>query len=347
MLDRCINRWPTFIDCNSLDGVYVQQFLLSNGKRDYTKLQKVFHPDLISLISQIHIDFEEEDQLELMKKCSGKTVSAMVYEQMLYNKYNLEDVDYFNWLQKLKLKKKVEIFWWRLGKVAILTNLFLKNRRISTDDCCPRGCQVSETYEHIMVHCQYMIDVIVKMGEWGISIPVFSSLDCCLWGLKHIAHNNSGIVQIYCNIVYHSWKNRNVVKHGKSALPSSMVASNALFSAISNSCPYLTSWGANILRESRSTWLPPPKDWIKINVDASLLSSNLAGVGGVLRDPKGRFISAFGKKGTHWDIPQLELKAVFSVKDFLKSWKLECKLRVKCQCYQVHSRLSKEEQVAC
>ncbi|KAI0519774.1 hypothetical protein KFK09_007235 [Dendrobium nobile] len=274
---------------------------------------------MVSLISQIHIEFEEEDQLELMKKCSRKTVSAMVYEQMLFNKYNLEDVDYFNWLQKLKLKKKVEIFWWRLGKAAIPTNMFLKNRRISTDDWCPRGCQVSETYEHIMVHCKYMIDAIVKMGEWGISIPVFSSLDCCLRGLKHIAQNNSGIVQIYCNIVYHSWKNRNAVKHGKGALPSSMVASNALFSAISNSGPYLTSWGANLLRKSQSTWCPPPKDWIKINVDASLLSSNLVGVGGLLRDHKGRFISAFGKKGTHWNIAQLELEAVFWVKDFLKS----------------------------
>ncbi|KAI0519773.1 hypothetical protein KFK09_007234 [Dendrobium nobile] len=38
LLDRCINRWPTFIDCNSLDGVYVQQLLLSNGKWDCTKL---------------------------------------------------------------------------------------------------------------------------------------------------------------------------------------------------------------------------------------------------------------------------------------------------------------------
>ncbi|XP_028551608.1 uncharacterized protein LOC114579873 [Dendrobium catenatum] len=288
LLDRCINRWPTFIDYKSLDG-------------------KVFHPTLVTLISHIQIDFEGEDQLELMKKCSGKTVSALVFEQMLSNKYNMEDVEYFSWLQKLKLKKKVEVFWWRLGKETIPTNQFLKNRKITDDDWCPRGCKVSETYEHIMVQCKYMTDVIAKMGEWGISIPVFSSLDSCLQGLKHIVQKNLGIVQIYCNIVYHSWKNRNVVKQGKSALPSSVVASNAMFSAISNSGPYLSCWGANLLRESQST------------------CSNVAGVGGVLRDHKGRLISAFGKKGTHWDIAQLELEAVFSVKEFLKSWMLECK----------------------
>ncbi|XP_020683725.1 uncharacterized protein LOC110100530 [Dendrobium catenatum] len=240
--------------------------------------------------SQVHIDFEGEDQLELMKKCSGKTVSALVYEHILINKFNMEDTDYFSWLQKLKLKKKLEVFWWRLWKASIPTNLFLKNRNIANDDLCPRGCNVSETYEHIMVHCKHMTDVIARMVEWGIPIP-----------------------------------NRKNVKHGKGALPSSVVASNSMFTAISNSGPHLSCWGANLLRESQSTWCPPPKDWIKINVDASLFKSNVAGIGGILRDHKGRFISAFGKKGCHWDIAQLELEAMFSVREFLKSWMLECK----------------------
>ncbi|KAI0492143.1 hypothetical protein KFK09_026409 [Dendrobium nobile] len=263
ILDRCFSRWPTFIDCNALEGIYVQHFILNNGIWDYEKLQIFFNPDLIHLISQVHIDFEGEDQLELMKKCSGKTVSALVYEQTLINRFNMEDTDFCSWLQKLKLKKKVEVFWWRIWKAAIPTNLFLKIRNIASDDSCPR--------------------------------------------------------------VYHSWKNRNNVKHGKCALPSSVVAANALFTATSNSGPHLSCWGANLPRESQSTWCPPPKDWIKINVDASLLRSNLAAVGGILRDHKGRLISAFGKTGSHWDSAQLELEAVFSIREFLKSWMLECK----------------------
>ncbi|KAI0485910.1 hypothetical protein KFK09_029434 [Dendrobium nobile] len=224
LLNKCINRWPTYVDCDFLDGMYVQQLLLSNGEWNFTMLQRAFHPDLILLISQIRIEYEEEDRLELMKICT------------------LEVVDYFSWVQKLK------IFWWRLGKSTIPTNQFLKNRRILENALCARGCQE----------------------------------------LKKITTHNSGIVKIYCSIVYHSWKNRNDVKHGKNALPCFMVASNALFSAISKSSPYLTSWGTNLLRESQSTWCPPTKDWIKINVDASLLSSNLAGIGGVFRDHKGR-----------------------------------------------------------
>ncbi|KAI0508103.1 hypothetical protein KFK09_014237 [Dendrobium nobile] len=295
LLDRCINCWPTFADCNFLDGMNVQQLVLTNGMWNSAMLQRAFHSDLISLITQIPIEHEEEDQLELMKMCSGKTVCALVYEQMWLNKCNLEDVDYFSWVQNLKMNKKVEIFWCRLGKSAIPTNMFLMNRKFSDNALCARGCQVNETYEHIMVHCKYLIEIIMKMREWGIFIPVFRSLDCCLKELKKISTHNSGIVRVYCSIVYYSWKNQNDIKHGKSALPCSIITANALFLAVSKSSPYLSCWGTNLLSESQNTWYPPPKDWIKINVDASLTSSNLAGIRGVFRGYKGRLISAFGK----------------------------------------------------
>ncbi|PKU72695.1 Putative ribonuclease H protein [Dendrobium catenatum] len=59
---------------------------------------------------------------------------------------------------------------------------------------------------------------------------------------------------------------------------------------------------------------------MKINVDASLTSSGNAGIGGVFRDCKGRFILAFGKKMVHWDISQLELRAILLVKEYVKRW---------------------------
>ncbi|XP_020704889.1 uncharacterized protein LOC110115844 [Dendrobium catenatum] len=59
---------------------------------------------------------------------------------------------------------------------------------------------------------------------------------------------------------------------------------------------------------------------MKINIDASLTSSGLVGIGGVFRDCNGRFILAFGKKMMHWDIAQLEMGAILSVKDYVKSW---------------------------
>ncbi|KAI0524473.1 hypothetical protein KFK09_003843 [Dendrobium nobile] len=143
--------------------------------------------------------------------------------------------------------------------------------------------------------------------------------------LRRLSSQNLGIVKIYCTIAYLSWRNRNYVKHGKSTLPSFVIASNALALANNKDSPYLSNWGTNLLRESRESWCPPPKDWMKINVDASLLRSNCAGVGGIFRDHKGRFILAFGEKKAHWDITKLEMEVVFSVRKYIRSWMLEYK----------------------
>ncbi|KAI0488489.1 hypothetical protein KFK09_028322 [Dendrobium nobile] len=144
------------------------------------------------------------------------------------------------------------------------------------DKACVRGCNNIESYEHIME-------------------------------LRRMSTRNLGIVKVYCTIIYLSWRNRNCVKHGKSALPSSVIASNALALASNKDSPYLSNQGTNLLRESCESWCPPPKDWMKINVDAALLRSNCAGVVGIFRDHKGRFILAFGEKKIHWDISKLEM----------------------------------------
>ncbi|XP_028550230.1 uncharacterized protein LOC114579535 [Dendrobium catenatum] len=174
-----------------------------------------------------------------------------------------------------KLKMEVR---WKVGSgdtISILNDTWLLDRCINRwltfadynflDDnaLCVRGCHVNETYEHIM-------------------------------DLKKMSTKNSGIVRMYCSIMYYSWKNRNDIKN------------------VSKSGPFHSSWGTNLLRESQRTWYLPPKEWIKVNVDDSLTSSNLACIGGVFRDNKGWFISAFGKNGNHWDIGHLELQAVLT-----------------------------------
>ncbi|PKU68430.1 hypothetical protein MA16_Dca021970 [Dendrobium catenatum] len=72
-------------------------------------------------------------------------------------------------------------------------------------------------------------------------------------------------------------------------------------------------------------WHLPPLDSIKINVDASLLDSNIASIGGIVRDHKGKFLFDFGKKKMHWDINQLEMESIFTLKEFLRDWMFESK----------------------
>ncbi|XP_020702896.1 uncharacterized protein LOC110114376, partial [Dendrobium catenatum] len=69
-----------------------------------------------------------------------------------------------------------------------------------------------------------------------------------------------------------------------------------------------------------NSWYPPPPGWIKVNLDASLSSSNVAGIGGIFRDRKGRFLSAFGVSLVHWDCSQLDILYVSFLGKFIQDW---------------------------
>ncbi|KAH0460922.1 hypothetical protein IEQ34_008497 [Dendrobium chrysotoxum] len=100
-----------------------------------------------------------------------------------------------------------------------------------------------------------------------------------------------------------------------------MIAANAVYFASVSSLTYihLENWDANQLFQLLSaSWHPPPPEWIKVNIDASLLRSNRAGIGGVFRDHKGMFLLVFGFMGLHWDVAQVELIAILSLERLFK-----------------------------
>ncbi|KAL0926287.1 hypothetical protein M5K25_002504 [Dendrobium thyrsiflorum] len=271
----------------------------------------MLYNELILLILQMPVKSNlDGDQLEFLFQHSGRSISALAYEEVMRRRTKEDDGGYSNWLKKLKLNHIVELFWWRLSKNAIPTNHFLKYRRLCYDDSCARGCQEEESNAHIMVQCRYLHELIQRLRDWGFSIPTFHDLGSCLEELKRLSFGYSNIVKMYCTAVYLSWKNCNEVKHGKPALSSPLVASNIT---------------VNLLRESHNAWHPPPLDWIKINMDASLLSSNLAGIGGVFRDYRGRLLLAFGRKKVHWDVAQLEMEAILALREHIQGWMMSSK----------------------
>ncbi|PKU76469.1 hypothetical protein MA16_Dca001072 [Dendrobium catenatum] len=205
------------------------------------------------------------------------------------------------------------------------TSEFLKYKKLTNDDLCARGCEEVENLSHIGVNCKHLQDLLRKIQDWGFYVPVFDSLDDCLSGLKSLFTFAPNIVILYCNTVYLNWKNKNEVAHGKTTNAISITVANMMSTAFLSSNPLIASWGANLSREFQTVWHSPPLGWIKINVDAALLPSYNAGIGGCIRDDKGRLLIAFGKKRMHWDIANLELDAVMSVRKYLQPWMIECK----------------------
>ncbi|XP_020696585.1 uncharacterized protein LOC110109729 [Dendrobium catenatum] len=267
-----------------------------------------------------------ENLIDEIHSLFRKTITTRAYETHCSSKKDYEAISGFNsWLKKLKMMARVEVFLWRLSRGVIPTNEFLKFKKIYNDDQCVRGCGEVENLSHITTMCNHLREVLKKIHEWGIFVSVFNSMEDCLSELKRLSMTAPNVVIPYCNAVYWNWKNKNEVAHGKDANMVSATAANVLSTAYLSFNPLIASWGANLPREFQTIWHPPSQGWIKINVDAALLSSYNAGIGGYFRDDKGRLLIAFGENRIHWDIANLELAAVISIRKFLHPWMVEFK----------------------
>ncbi|XP_028550183.1 uncharacterized protein LOC114579524 [Dendrobium catenatum] len=136
------------------------------------------------------------------------------------------------------------------------------------------------------------------------------------------------LINLYCNTVFLVWKSRNKLIHDGVESNSSYIASNAICQSVISlnfSQFNLGFWDVNQSLRLSKSWHPLPPNWLKVNVDASLLSSHKAGIAAVFRDSKGRFFFAYGKSLQHWDIAQLEMLAIQSLKEVIKDWMFKYK----------------------
>ncbi|XP_020673856.1 uncharacterized protein LOC110093347 [Dendrobium catenatum] len=260
LMDKCFSKWPVLADCVGLNGLSLQHFIQQDGQWDLNELNRFFNIATVNLILQnCVINKESEDQIVPLFQLSGKSITALAYAEVIKHNTPNDDFGFSNWLRKLKLKPKIEFFWWRMSRFALPTNEFLKYRRLQHSDLCPRGCPETEVCLHIAVRCKHLIDIISKLQSWGFSIPIFHSLDNCLSQLRKLANDHVNTVKIYCTDVYYSWKCRNDSLHGNPLLPLTVVAANIL-STIKSKFPMLVDWGASLHLESNSSWHPPPLD---------------------------------------------------------------------------------------
>ncbi|KAL0912933.1 hypothetical protein M5K25_016355 [Dendrobium thyrsiflorum] len=262
------------------------------------------------------------DEVELIHQCLGSTISALAFEASAgYSSGKL----YWGWIKKLKLNPRVENFWWRLFHNAIPKFQFLMHRKLRYNNSCPRVCMEIEDFEHVVVGCSKLTQVIQTLNLWGFDIPVFQSFNECIVWLEWNASKHSFLGKIYYTVVFMTWKSRSKGVHGGNEDTTLFIASKTVSVASitsSISCGNLNSglWGVNPpLTLVKNSWHPPPPEWIKVNVDVCLLPTYKASIGGVCRDLKGRFLLAFGFSALHWDIFQLELLGVQSLSWFLKS----------------------------
>ncbi|KAI0496467.1 hypothetical protein KFK09_022784 [Dendrobium nobile] len=326
-----------------------------DGNWNLYSLEKFFGKTLMDIIIQIPIEKEQnEDQIELLKHHSEKSIAALCSEA---DSNNFLGENHWNWVKSIKLRPSIELFWWRLYNNAIPSGEFLLRRKISTNASCPRGCTGIEDKSHIVANCSKLKNCLLMLNNWGFNILVFEDFYSFLDGLVKASKTNPLLANMYCTTVFIAWKNRCKLVHGKSEESVFFMAANIVsLATVSNFIiTHPKNWDTNQLKLF-SSWCPPPTDWIKINIDASLKSNYLAGIGSIIRDNKGRFLSAFGHHYLHWDIAHVELLAVYYLKNILKEWMLEAQgviiegdnnniikeLQVNLKNWKKHGRIKKE-----
>ncbi|XP_028549589.1 uncharacterized protein LOC114579380 [Dendrobium catenatum] len=317
-----LDKWPTFIVVGNFEFPSLENFN-SNGCWKEHLLNKFFGEALMELIMHIEI-FPDQNKymLELRQRFSSKSIVVMAS----YSYGNNEPVEYGSWLKKLHLNPKIECFWWRLLNDALPTNGFLMYQRLLGQRLCPRGCNEPENADYVMVQCLKLKQEIGVLKNWGFPVPDFTYANDYKLILKKLVEHNNSIANLYCSLVYFSWKSRNLFKHGEQELSLNYIASSAIsYASISKSNLFLDHWSANQPDRLFSHWHPPPPEWIKVNLEVDLISYYNGGIGGIVRDSEGRFLLAFGINFTHWDSGLLELLAVYSLKKFMFDWMLEAK----------------------
>ncbi|KAI0486592.1 hypothetical protein KFK09_029340 [Dendrobium nobile] len=182
------------------------------------------------------------------------------------------------------------------------------------------------TIGNLMARCKNLKEVFLQIEKWGFHFPVFDSLQEYI---NWLSNQCSFMVYLYCNVIFFTWKSRNNLIHNGKEDNSMIIGANAVSYSSSmsqRSINFLGKWDANQPSWlSNIHWNPPPPNWLKVNVDASLLPSYKAGIGGVVHDHQGRLLLAFGKSYVHWDISTMEFLATQSIKELIKDWMFKYK----------------------
>ncbi|XP_020691196.1 uncharacterized protein LOC110105868 [Dendrobium catenatum] len=285
-------------------------------------VRNYFGDDMAERILAIPIcDSGGGDQPELMNLHGGRTVTSLAYRARLGGTAYA-----FLWIRKFKLHPRENMFWWRLLRDAIPTNVWLLRRNLEDCSRCPWGCNEDENRDHCTVSCRFLKSILMQLDRWGYTMPAATSFDDMLRILEELAGCNPGLGKIYCSAVYHAWRARNDKKHGRSWGSPAVVAATIL-GAIPKThlMPFVEPWHTNqpLRLSDPLLWCVPPPNWLKFNFDASLLSSNLAGLGLVVRDHCGNLIVATGQQVEHWDVATAELLAACTIKDVLEDWMMD------------------------
>jgi hypothetical protein len=199
-------------------------------------------------------------------------------------------------LWKLNVPPKHNHLLWRILNNALPTKTNLANRGVKCDPFCPRCPTKMETINHVFLDCDWAKQVWLA-SPLTINLhdnPIPNIAD---WFMNLIDTTNKDCLEQITAIIYSLWHARNMLVFQGKQLPQEDVSKRA----ISHLQEYQKLCAANLAsrnlhvvgRSSNDTsWSPPLRDTLKINVDAHLRRDGCWSSGLILRRSDGSIVGA-------------------------------------------------------
>ncbi|KAL0011121.1 hypothetical protein SO802_006229 [Lithocarpus litseifolius] len=191
---------------------------------------------------------------------------------------------------RLQVPNRVKTVLWRASLDSLPSKANLRKRKIASDVLCP-GCKLTcETTLHALWSCTALSPVWDANFAWLLKktkncLSLLDVIQCC--------QDHSDSLDLFAMIISLLWTRRNKLRVGESVPPLANINALAADSLQefhrAQSSPIPT---AKPVIHTR--WSPPPAGWVKVNFDeATFKESNLAGLGGVIRNDRGLIMAAF------------------------------------------------------
>nr|XP_023876445.1 uncharacterized protein LOC111988870 [Quercus suber]POE81184.1 putative ribonuclease h protein [Quercus suber] len=165
-------------------------------------------------------------------------------------------------------------------------------RKVIANDLCPECNLVSESTFHALWACRVAAQVWDLKFAWLRKLfgKCSSFLD-----VIQLCQDHSTLLDLFTMTVSLLWTRRNQLRVGEPELKLKMIndlASDKLLEFQNASGPPSPAPRVS----APAVWLPPPKDWVKVNFDgATFQNDGCAGLGCVVRNDEGLVMAAFSQ----------------------------------------------------
>ncbi|CAL1358444.1 unnamed protein product [Linum trigynum] len=191
---------------------------------------------------------------------------------------------------------KIRYFLWLATRGRLLTNSERKRRHLSNSDKCSNCEDEVESVVHVIRDCGLARQVWCDTIEPG-NQPAFFAAECNEWQEDNLSKPEFSLR--FGATCWAFWKARNerVFKGKATTKDGFMRRINEWLVVIRSAMEKdqaLHHTPAPPQKTAEIAWTPPPRQWIAINCDGSVLqNSGVAFAGGLLRDHGGRCLGAF------------------------------------------------------